>query len=100
MKDFNKLEIEVQEQIRLKYPRGFEKFLIRFKNHKRKFVSALPFETEDKYYMAKMSLEEARRIILDDEDFNERGVLKSEVKERLEIKFAVDDSNSYDNMDE
>lgn len=97
MTSFFKLDKEIQEQIKLNYPRGFEKHLIRFKNHKKKFVSALPYETDEKYYMVKMSMEEANKIILNDEDYNERGVLRTSVKESYEAKY--DDDEEDDDID-
>jgi hypothetical protein len=99
IKAFEKLDTEIQEQIKLAYPRGFEKHLIRFKNIENKFVSALPFETEDKYYMVKMSVEEAQRIILDDDDYNDNGILRSEVREQYEEKFSDDDDLGDDDSD-
>ena len=32
VKDYEKLDIEVQEQIKLQYPYGFDKHLVTFKN--------------------------------------------------------------------
>lgn len=90
---FGKLPKDIQEQIKLEYPRGFEKFLIRFKNHKKKFVSALPYETEEKNYMVKMSIEEAQRIILADDDYNESGILKLKIQESYQAKFADEDDD-------
>ncbi len=84
MTSYFKLDPAIQQQIKLTYPRGFEKFLIRFKNHKKKFVSALPYEAADKYYMVKMTLEEANKIILEDEAYNDSGILKSNFKEAYE----------------
>ena len=84
MTSYFKLDPSIQEQVKLNYPRGFEKFLIRFKNHKKKFVSALPYEAADKYYMVKMMLEEANKIIREDEAYNESGILKTNFKEAYE----------------
>ena len=96
LKAFEALDVEIQEQIKLAYPRGFEKHLIRFKNIQGKFVSALPFETEDKYYMVKMSVDEAQQIILNDDDYNDSGVLRSDIKEQYEEKFGDDDDLGLD----
>lgn len=96
IKAFESLDSEIQEQIKLAYPRGFEKNLIRFKNIQGKFVSALPFETEEKYYMVKMSIEEAQRIILNDDDYNDRGVLRKDIKEQYEDKFGDEDDEDDD----
>ncbi|MDB4539909.1 hypothetical protein N9231_05755, partial [Saprospiraceae bacterium] len=63
VKDFEKVEESILEQIKLKYPYGFEKYLVTFKNAKGAFVSALPFETDDRYYLIRMTKTEAREII-------------------------------------
>ena len=63
VKDYEKLDPEIQEQIKLMYPYGFAKHLIQYKNAEGKFVSALPFETDDRYYLVRMTLNEARQII-------------------------------------
>ena len=47
VKDYEKLDPDIQEQIKLMYPYGFAKHLIQYKNAEGKFVSALPFETDD-----------------------------------------------------
>ncbi len=99
MTSFFKLPGELQQQIKLMYPRGFEKHLIRFKNHKNKFVSALPFEGEEKYYMVKMSMEEAKKIILEDQDYNERGVLKEDVHQSYESKYTEEQDETMDELD-
>ena len=49
IKDYDKLTEEMQESIREHYPNGYAEHLIRFTDREGKYVSALPFETEDKY---------------------------------------------------
>lgn len=90
IKDFEKLEEGIQEQIKLNYPYGFEKFLITFKNATGQFVSALPFETEDRYYLVRMTKQEARDIVLDDDDYNEEGELKDIIRQEYEEKYESD----------
>ena len=75
VKDYDRLEVEVQEQIKLAYPYGFEDELISFKNAEGKNVSALPFEGEDKYYLVRMTVSEAQSIIEEDSDYNDDGNL-------------------------
>ncbi|MGW8121866.1 hypothetical protein ACV07N_04330 [Roseivirga echinicomitans] len=90
IKDFDKLDVEIQEQIKLEYPEGFEDHLIYFTNKEGKRVSALPFETEEKYYLVRMTVEEAQQIIEDDDDYDADGNLKDEIKEEYEEKHAED----------
>lgn len=89
VKDYDKLEETVQEQIKLNYPNGFDRHLITFKNIKKKFVSALPFEAIDRYYLVRMTKEGAREIIKQDEDYDDDGHLKSSIKEKYSKKYKV-----------
>lgn len=94
IKDYDKLPIEIQEQIKLEYPYGFSDSLITFTNKDGLIVSALPFETEDRYYMVRMTMGEAIKIVEDDEDFDSDGTLKDGIKEEYENKYTdidVDD---------
>ncbi len=84
VKDYEKLSDEVQAQIKLEYPYGFENELIKFKNKEGLLVSALPFETEKVYYLVRMTLPKAQQIIEDDDDYDDDGNLTDEAKERLE----------------
>lgn len=84
VKDYDKLDSLVQEQIKLEYPYGFEDHLVKFTNAEGKRVSALPFETEEKYYLVRMTVEEAQAIIEDDDDYDEDGNLTDEAREDIE----------------
>jgi hypothetical protein len=84
IKDYDKLNEEVLAQIKLEYPLGFEKKLIRFKNRDGKFVSGLPFEANDVYYLVRMTIAEAQQIVEEDIDYDEDGNLTDEAKDRLE----------------
>ncbi|WP_323758140.1 hypothetical protein [Roseivirga sp.] len=101
IKDFDKLDVEIQEQIKLTYPEGFEDNLIYFTNKEGKRVSALPFETEEKYYLVRMTVEEAQQIIEDDDDYDADGNLKDEIKEEYEEKHAddIDDEDESTGFD-
>jgi hypothetical protein len=104
IKDYNKLDKELQQQIKLLYADGFADHLIHFFDKDGIKVTVLPFETEDRYYMLRMTENEAVAIVEDDDDFDEDGFLKSEVKQEYEDKFAEmdniadtdDDDDSYD----
>lgn len=84
VKDYEKLDESIITQIKLFYPRGFEKHLVTFKNVEGKFVSALPFEAEDRYYLIRMTKAEAQEIIEEDDDYDDDGNLKDEIKEEYE----------------
>lgn len=88
IKDYDKLDREVQEQIKLAYPYGFAKSLIFFTNKDGIKVSALPFETNDKYYLVRMTQQEARQIIQEDADYDELGQLKESVRDDYEDKYS------------
>lgn len=96
VKDYDKVDDSVLEQIKLKYPYGFEKALISFKNQKGEFVSALPFETDDRYYLIRMTRKEAQQIIEDDDDYGDDGILKDDVREEYEDKY--DDDTDLDQI--
>lgn len=103
IKDYDKLPEEVVEQIKLVYPRGFRQHLISFMNREGERKMGLPFETEDRYYLIRMTTDRAANIIADDEDYDEDGILKSKVKARYEDKYDdldfLDDLNANDDND-
>ena len=100
IKDFEKLDASIQEQIKLTYPRGFSKNLIQFTNRDGNKVSALPFETDDRYYLVRMTVQEARKIILQDDDYDEDGRLHKSIREDYEDKYADLDYLADDDEDE
>jgi hypothetical protein len=85
IKDYEKLNEEILGLIKLEYPYGFDRKLIQFKNGKGKYISALPFETDDYYYLIRMTRQEAREIIGEDDDYDEDGNLTNNAKVRLII---------------
>jgi hypothetical protein len=98
VKDYDKLDQAIQEQIKLYYPQGFSENLIHFYNKEGKLVSALPFETDEKYYLVRMTISEAQQIIDDDDDYDDEGMLKDNIREEYEDKY--DDDLSDDNEEE
>ena len=102
IKDYEKLSEEIVEQIKLVYPKGFRKHLISFVNRDGEKRMGLPFETEDHYYLIRMTKDKAVAIIEGDEDFDKDGILKASVKERFEEKYEDEDflnelNSNYDN---
>ena len=88
IKDYNKLDKELQQQIKLVYADGFAENLIHFFDKNGIKITVLPFETEDRYYMLRMTENEAVQIVDDDDDFDDDGLLKTEVKQNYEDKYA------------
>lgn len=88
IKDYSKLDKAMQEQIKLVYADGFAENLIHFFDKKGMKVTALPFETEDKYYMLRMTETEAIDIVEDDDDYNDDGFLKEHIRQDYEDKYA------------
>jgi hypothetical protein len=109
VKDYDKLPTEIKEQIKLVFPSGFHQHLVSYTNKDGQRISALPFETDDTYYLVRMTAHEARVIIEEDDDFDDDGILKEEVREEFKEKFAdldymseytSDDDDSDEDLDD
>jgi hypothetical protein len=96
VKDYDALPEEILNQVKLSYPTGFAENLVYYNNKEGKKVSALPFETEDIYYLIRMSYIEAERIIEDDDDYDEDGNLKEDFSEAMGVETASDDDDDDD----
>ncbi|BDC99706.1 hypothetical protein [Persicobacter psychrovividus] len=90
-KEYDKLSVELKEQLKLAYPAGFRNHLITFKGKDHQQVSALRFETEDKIYLIRMTSKQAVQIIDADPDYDDDGNLFDEVKEGYEEKHLDSD---------
>ena len=88
LKSYNKLDRKLQQQIKLFYDEGFAENLIHFFDKDGLKITVLPFETEDRYYMIKMTEGEAIAIVDEDDDYTDEGFLKDNVKQELEDKFV------------
>lgn len=100
IKSYENLSEELLEQIKLTYPRGFLRHLISFSDGKGIRQKGLPFETEDKYYLIKMSPAKAKGIIEEDDDFDDAGNLKIKVRDKYldnqsDLEF-LDSNNNED----
>ena len=96
IKNYEKLGDEVLEQIKFNYPEGFAKHLIRFTDVNGRLTSALPFETEEKYYLIRMTKTEALEIIDDDDDYDDDGILLDDVRDEYADKYDDDDIEEAD----
>lgn len=100
VKDYEKLDESIKEMIKLNYPHGFEEHLVTFNNAEGKRVSALPFETEEKYYLVRMTIAEAQAIIEEDDDYDEEGNLTDDAREEYEEKYEDEDEVAEEGPDE
>ena len=103
IKDYDKLPPEVIEQVKLVYPRGFRQHLVSFFTRDGEKKMGLPFETDEYYYLIRMTTDRAVNIIADDDDYDDDGILKSKVKAHYEDKYDdldfLDDLNANDDND-
>jgi hypothetical protein len=106
IKDYEKLDPAVQAMIRDAFPNGYGPSLITITNKDGMLISALPFETDDKYYLVKMPVREAK--VVEDDDFEDDVFVKETVKPELDDEFkeefggsdeAADDDDKYDDDD-
>ena len=88
IRDFDKLDEEIKQQIKLTYPNGFSQNLIHFTDKEGRIVSALPFETDIKYYMVRMTSVQAKEIIKKDDDYDDDGTLRDDMRVEYEDKFS------------
>lgn len=95
VKDYENLPEDILHRIKMQYPHGFAQHLISYLNKDGKKVSALPFETEDIYYLVRMTIQEARQIIADDEDYDADGNLREDFGDSDDFSGAAE-SDDFD----
>lgn len=101
IKSFEKLTDDVREQIKLVYPMGFRSHLITFTNKDGVIQKGLPFETDDFYYLIRMTEAKAKSIVEEDDDFDSMGNLKQSVKSKYEDKHEdVDFLNEFNSNED
>ena len=101
IQDYEKVSKEIQEQIKLVYPNGFSQHLVEFKNKDNETVFGLPFETDEKIYMIRMSFKKAIKLIQEDTDYDDDGILREDIKEKYEDEHSdVDYLSENENYEE
>jgi hypothetical protein len=68
VKDYDTLPEDIIKAVKLKYPTGYEQHLVTYADKVGKIVSALPFETDEIYYLIRMTIQEAKRLMKESED--------------------------------
>lgn len=71
IKDFTKLDTKLQRQVLELYPDGYESSLVTFTKKDGKYGHALPFETEDKFYLLRMPEDTIESVDLEEEEEEE-----------------------------
>ena len=79
----------------MKYPTGYSDYLLFYNDKEGKKVSALPFETDDVYYLIRMTMLEAKRLIKEDVDYDEEGVLREDFS-GIEVESEFDGQGEDD----
>jgi len=67
IKDYDQMPEDVLIQLKEQYPYGYQEHLLRFSNAKGELVFALPFETDDVFYLVRMGVDGGYHIIEDDD---------------------------------
>jgi DNA-directed RNA polymerase subunit delta len=96
VKDYENLPEEIVSRVKMEHPQGFANHLVSFTNKEGKKVSALPFETEEIYYLIRMTVKEARQIINEDEDYDDDGNLRDDYS--MEEDFDSGDDEDEDDV--
>jgi hypothetical protein len=81
VKDYDALSEDIVRLVKMKYPTGYADHLVSYNDKEGKKISALPFETDDTHYLIRMTILEAKRLVKEDEDFDEEGVLREDFAE-------------------
>lgn len=99
IKDYEKLDAAIQERIKEAFPNGYGNALISITNKDGMLISALPFETDDRYYLVKMPVREAK-IIEEEDDFVEDVFIKDSSKPDLDAEFKDEFGSGDDEAEE
>ena len=100
VKDYDKLPEEVIMELKQKYPYGYADNLISILNKEGVKISALPFETNDVYYLIRMTVSEANQIVADDDDFDNDGNLKDDFNLGVSDEIEEDEEKEEEEKDE
>lgn len=81
VKDYDALPEDIIRQVKQRYPTGYADNLVTYNDKEGKKVSALPFESDEVYYLIRMTVQEARRLVKEDVDYDDDGVLREDFAE-------------------
>ena len=95
IKDYDALPEDIVRLVKLRYPTGYAAFLVQYTDKEGKKVSALPFEAEDAYYLIRMTVLEAKRLVKEDDDYDDEGVLREDFAD-IEVESEFDGQGEED----
>ncbi len=98
VKDYDALSEEIIRLVKMEYPTGYSNYLLFYNDKNGKKVSALPFETDDVYYLIRMTMLEAKRLIKEDVDYDDEGVLREDFSD-IEVESEFDGKGEEDDDD-
>ena len=73
IKDYDQMPPEILLKLKDRFPHGYQEHLLRFNNANGELISALPFETEEAFYLVRMNVSGGYHLIDDEieDDFDE-----------------------------
>ena len=95
IKDYDALPEEIIRLVKMRYPTGYASFLVQYTDKEGKKVSALPFEADDAYYLIRMTVQEAKRLVKEDDDYDDDGVLREDFAD-IEVDNEFDGQGEED----
>jgi DNA-directed RNA polymerase subunit delta len=97
IKDYEALPEDIVRLVKIKYPTGYAEYLVSYNDKEGRKVSALPFETDEMYYLIRMTAQEAKRLVKEDVDYDDEGVLREGFAEiEVEQEFDGEDDDDVD----
>ncbi|MBK8556793.1 MAG: hypothetical protein IPL65_13925 [Lewinellaceae bacterium] len=94
VKDYDALPEDIIRSVKMQYPTGYANHLVSYVNKEEK-VTALPFDTEEVYYLIRMTMLEAKRIVKEDDDYDDDGVLREDFSD-IEVDDEFDGQGEED----
>ena len=95
VKNYDALTEEIIREVKLKYPSGYEQHLVKYTDKEGKIVSALPFETDEAYYLIRMTVQEAKRFDSADDDDDDTSTIRAGLSD-LEVENEFDGQGEED----
>jgi hypothetical protein len=95
VKSYEALSEDIIREVKLKYPSGYEQHLVKYTDKEGKLVSALPFETEEAYYLIRMTVLEAKRFDSAEDEEDDSSALRAGITD-LEVENEFDGQGEDD----